>query len=150
MGCGASKLRRVATGARVAVLATGCVGEEPVFWRGVLKRETRKGRTMQSSKLVLIGFLSAASFGLGSLGVEAAPAVATGMEAVAAVDTQAKPQPIAYRRCWSDHGSRHCRWYGAPYRGYYYGPLYPEDYRTGSGRWWQEMDREDRGGRGRR
>jgi hypothetical protein len=106
---------------------------------------------MHSSKLALIGLCGAASLGLGSLAVEAAPLAATGREAMAAVGGNLQAQPIAYRRCWWQGGSRHCR-YGSPYRGYGYrydGPLYPEAYRTGSSRWWQEMDREDRGGRGR-
>jgi len=105
---------------------------------------------MHSSKLALIGFCAAASLGLGSLAVEAAPLTATGREAMAAVAGDVEAQPIAYRRCWWQDGSRHCRRYGSAYRGYgYYGPLYPEAYPTGSRRWWQEMDREDRGGRGR-
>jgi hypothetical protein len=55
-------------------------------------------------------------------------------------------EPVA-RRCWWRNGVRHCQ----RYRVYgYSGPHYPEAYRTGSSRWWQEMDREDRGGRGRR
>lgn len=107
---------------------------------------------MQSSKLALIGVLGAAGFALGSVTVQAAPAAATGLETMATVGAESKPQTVAYRRCWSQHGNRHCRWYGSPYRGYgyrYYGPLYPEAYPTGSRRWWHEMDRDDRGGRGR-
>jgi len=107
---------------------------------------------MHSSKLALIGFCGAASLGLGSLAVEAAPLAATDRQAMAAVAGDVQAQPIAYRRCWWQGGSRHCRSYGSPYRGYgyrYYGPLYPEAYRTGTRRWWQEMDRDDRGGRGR-
>jgi hypothetical protein len=53
----------------------------------------------------------------------------------------------AARRCWWRHGVRHCQRYGV-YG--YSGPHYPEAYRTGSARWWQEMDRQDRGGRGGR
>lgn len=45
--------------------------------------------------------------------------------------------------CWWRHGKRRCA-YG--YRVY----GYPEYYRTGTRRWWTEMDREGRGGRGRR
>jgi hypothetical protein len=49
--------------------------------------------------------------------------------------------------CWRRNGRRHCGYgYGPRYRVY----GYPEAYRTGSGRWWGEMDREGRGGRGRR
>ena len=107
---------------------------------------------MHSSKLALLGCCAAASLGLGSLAVEAAPLAASGGQALAAVAGDVQAQPIAYRRCWWQDGSRHCRSYGSPYRGYgyrYYGPLYPEAYRTGTRRWWQEMDRDDRGGRGR-
>jgi hypothetical protein len=59
-------------------------------------------------------------------------------------------QSIAYRRCWWRHGVRHCRRYRG--RGYGYRqwrPRDPEAYPTGSSYWWQEMDRQDRGGRGR-
>jgi hypothetical protein len=61
------------------------------------------------------------------------------------------------RRCWWRHGVRHCQRYGVygysgqryyGYSGGYSGPHYPEAYPTGSTRWWQEMDRAGRGGRG--
>jgi hypothetical protein len=49
--------------------------------------------------------------------------------------------------CWWRDGRRHCAYgYGPRYREY----GFPENYRTGSRRWWGEMDREERGGRGRR
>lgn len=65
----------------------------------------------------------------------------------AAARQQSSVDSVAYRNCWWRHGVRHCRYY----RGYgYTGPHLPEAYRTGSTRWWQEMDRQDRGGRGRR
>jgi hypothetical protein len=49
--------------------------------------------------------------------------------------------------CWWQNGVRHCaRGYG--YRSRYREYGFPENYRTGSNRWWQEMDRTDRGGRG--
>ena len=46
--------------------------------------------------------------------------------------------------CWWRHGERHC--------GYGYGPRYrthgfPNHYRAGSRHWWEEMDRDQRGGR---
>lgn len=107
---------------------------------------------MHSTKLLLTAALSAAGLGLSALGAAASPAAPNLSETMAAVGAQAKPQSVAYRRCWYDGGSRHCRWVGSRSRGYgyrYYGPLYPEAYRTGSSRWWQEMDRDDRGGRGR-
>jgi hypothetical protein len=111
---------------------------------------------MQSTKLALIGACGVASLGLCSVAAEAAPAASNLMPTMAAaVGAQSAAQEVAYRRCWWRSGQRHCRWSGPGpgYRGYgyrYYGPLYPEAYRTGSNRWWQEMDREDRGGRGRR
>jgi hypothetical protein len=107
---------------------------------------------MQSTKLAVIGVLSLASLGLGSLAAQAAPAAPGALETMTAATRDGKAENVAYRRCWWHRGHRHCRWYGSRYRGYgygYYGPLYPEAYRTGSSRWWQEMDREDRGGRGR-
>jgi hypothetical protein len=109
---------------------------------------------MQSTKLAVIGVLSLASVGLGALAAQGAP-VAPRSGAMAAAGADGKADSIAYRRCWWQGGQRHCRWNGSSYRGYrgygygYYGPLYPEAYRTGTRRWWQEMDREDRGGRGR-
>jgi hypothetical protein len=113
----------------------------------------KKGRSMQSTKLALIGACGVASLGLGSLAAEAAPAAShLNPTLAAAVGTQSATQDVAYRRCWWRNGQRHCRGSERPYRGYgyrYYGPLYPEAYRTGSSRWWQEMDRDDRGGRGR-
>lgn len=56
-------------------------------------------------------------------------------------------EAVAYRRCIRIDGNRVCRWYRSP-RVREYG--YPENYRTGSNSWWQEMDRTDRGGRGGR
>jgi hypothetical protein len=54
------------------------------------------------------------------------------------------------QRCWWHRGVRHCQ----RYRGYrvygYSGPYRSDAYRAGSRRWWQEMDREGRGGRGNR
>lgn len=51
---------------------------------------------------------------------------------------------VASRRCWRQHGHRHCNWNGY-YSAREYG--FPENYRTGSSNWWAEMDRTDRGGR---
>jgi hypothetical protein len=55
----------------------------------------------------------------------------------------------AAAHCWRSRGVRHCgpRYgYQSRYRVY----NIPEAYRTGSSRWWEEMDRQGRGGRGRR
>ncbi len=77
---------------------------------------------------------------------QAAPAGAVAMPELGAAVPSAV-ESVAYRRClWID-GNRICRWYRSP-RVREYG--YPENYRTGSNSWWQEMDRTDRGGRGRR
>jgi len=106
---------------------------------------------MQSTKLAMIGVISLASLGLGSLTAQAAPVAPSPAAMSAGAD--GKAESVAYRRCFWRHGYRHCRWYGPGYRDYgyrYYGPMTPEAYRTGSTRWWQEMDREDRGGRGGR
>ena len=108
---------------------------------------------MQSTKLALIGACGVASVALWSVGAEAAPAASNLMPTTAAaVGAQSAVQDVAYRRCWWQYGQRHCRWSEPRYRGHgyrYYGPLYPEAYPTGSNRWWKEMDRDDRGGRGR-
>jgi len=63
---------------------------------------------------------------------------------------QPNAEPVAYRTCWWRHGVRHCRNYRGARFYRYSGPHLPEAYRTGSTRWWQEMDRQDRGGRGGR
>ena len=51
-------------------------------------------------------------------------------------------ESVAYRQCWWEYGVRRCA------RVYGYGPRRAEDFRTGSGRWWRQMDREGRAGRG--
>jgi hypothetical protein len=63
---------------------------------------------------------------------------------------QSNAEPVAYRTCWWHHGVRHCRYHRGVRFYRYGGPHLPEAYRTGSTRWWQEMDRQDRGGRGGR
>jgi hypothetical protein len=78
--------------------------------------------------------------------VQAAPASAVATPELGAAVPSAV-ETVAYRRCvWID-GNRICRWYRSP-RVREYG--FPENYRTGSSSWWQEMDRTDRGGRGSR
>ena len=60
-----------------------------------------------------------------------------------------KVEPVA-DRCWWRNGTRYCdRYHVHGYRGRYREYGFPENYRTGSNRWWREMDREDRGGRRR-
>jgi len=87
---------------------------------------------------------SAVAFGVGSLtaGAEAAPIgnlLATG-------GGTGQVEKVA-QHCWWHRGTRHCRYYG--YQSRYRERGYPQDYRTGSRRWWDEMDREGRGGRRR-
>ena len=53
-------------------------------------------------------------------------------------------EQAAYRCRWLD-GERVCRWYGP--RTAYREHGFPENYRTGSRLWWDEMDRTERGGR---
>jgi len=78
---------------------------------------------------------------------EAAPAGALLAGAEAQGRATGIAETAAYRRCrWFD-GHRVCRWYRSPSVRRY---GFPEDYRTGSSDWWQEMDRTDRGGRGSR
>jgi hypothetical protein len=90
---------------------------------------------------------AAAAVGVGALstGLQAAPLGNTkvrGADAALQIDRAAS-------HCWWSHGRRHCG-YGYRYGYRYREHGYPENYRTGSGRWWREMDREDRGGRGGR
>jgi hypothetical protein len=115
---------------------------------------------MYKTQLALIGVCGAAGLEVSTLGAQAALAAPGMRGTMAAVAAQSKPHDVAYQRCWWRHGHRHCHRYDAPYRGYgyypyrgsgyYYGPTLPEAYPAGSNRWWQEMDREDRGGRGGR
>ena len=72
---------------------------------------------------------------------------------VPAVEGPASALTAVAQRCWTRGGVRRCRWVGPRYYGYrtrYREYNNPDAYRTGSSRWWQEMDRLDRGGRGRR
>ena len=89
------------------------------------------------------GFLALAAAGAGA---QAAPANTLTNPGLSAA-TPSAVETVAYRRCIWIEGQRVCRWYRSP-RLREYG--YPDNYRTGSARWWQEMDRDDRGGRGGR
>src|SRR4249920_585962 len=100
-------------------------------------RELEGERTMQL-RACIIGSVGALAMGAMTIGAQAAPTVgATPLRA----DTSNVEKTAA--KCWWRNGKRRCA-YG--YRVY----GYPEYYRTGTGRWWTEMDREQRGGRGRR
>jgi uncharacterized protein YodC (DUF2158 family) len=89
------------------------------------------------------GLIALAAAGTGA---EAAPAGALANPEVRA-GAAGMVETVHYRRCrWFD-GHRVCRWYRSPSVRRY---GYPEDYKTGSSDWWQEMDRTDRGGRGSR
>jgi hypothetical protein len=91
-----------------------------------------------------------------SLTLSLIASVATLLMSVVPGTAQAGPQSIfknctepssiekAAQRCFWRGGQRHCA--SGAFRGYReYG--FPEDYRTGSSRWWEEMDREGMGGR---
>src|SRR5262249_60049752 len=114
--------------------------------------------TMHKTQLARIGVCGATSLGLGALGAQAAPAALGMMRTMAAVGAQSKPQDVAYRRCWWQGGSRHCRSYGGPRRGYgyyphppggyYYGPPPPAAYSLRSSPSWRGNDRADRRGGG--
>jgi hypothetical protein len=77
-------------------------------------------------------------------------------QAAAGVTTQSQAEPVAYRRCWWEDGYRVCRRVGPPvygyrtYNRYGIGTERPESYPTGSTAWWRAMDRDNRGGHGRR
>ena len=90
-----------------------------------------------------LGFAGIAATGLVGLllsGQANAAALAPGATVTGGSATAV--ESVAYRRCWWEYGVRRCA------RVYGYGPRRAEDYRTGSGRWWRQMDREGRGGRG--
>lgn len=60
-------------------------------------------------------------------------------------------QKVDYQHCSWRRGERRCFWVRSGPRVYgYYGRPRPEAFRTGSTRWWREMDYEGRGGHGRR
>ena len=85
---------------------------------------------------------------IGLLGTLAVSAMTVGAQAMPAGTTTALRAGTpniekAAATCWWRKGKRRCS-YG--YRVY----GFPEYYRTGSRPWWSEMDREQRGGRGRR
>jgi hypothetical protein len=102
------------------------------------------GENAMLKYLCHVGCLAAALMTIGPT-AHAAP-LGTAERGLAAQNAVPLAEPVA-RRCWWRNGVRHCQRYGV-YG--YSGPHYPEAYRTGSSRWWQEMDREGRGGRGGR
>ena len=90
----------------------------------------------------IMGPITALTMGAMTIAAHAAPTLST---SVLRADTPSVEKAAA--TCWWSNGRRHCAYgYGPRYREY----GYPNNYRTGSRRWWSEMDREDRGGRGRR
>jgi hypothetical protein len=95
-----------------------------------------------------VGLLTLMTVSLTTIGMSA-QAIPSANATAERFKSASRVEPIA-QRCWWHRGERHCRRHGG-YRVYgYTGPHYPEAYRTGSGRWWQEMDRAGRGGRGGR
>ena len=98
--------------------------------------------SQRRAALWMAGYIAIATTGA----VQAAPAGAVATPQLGAT-VPGVVETVAYRRCVRIDGNRICRWYRSP-RVREYG--YPENYRTGSNSWWQEMDRTDRGGRGGR
>jgi len=89
--------------------------------------------------------------------------LATAAQSAPLASAGAEPAPVRiekvqYRGCWWEDGYRVCGgygprvygWYGSPYAWRSYRSRNPDDYRTGSKRWWDEMEREDRAGSGGR
>ncbi len=76
---------------------------------------------------------------------------ASAAPAIVAVPTAATAVTAVAEHCWYSRGVRHCRRFGPRYgyRARYREYNNPDAYRTGSSHWWEEMDRQDRGGRGR-
>jgi hypothetical protein len=84
---------------------------------------------------------------VGGASAQAAPAGGALANPELAAAAAGAVETVAYRRCYRVDGQRVCKWYRSPkFRRH----GYPEDYKTGSSDWWQEMDRTDRGGRGGR
>ena len=95
-------------------------------------------------KYVALGVAAGAL--MGAYAVQAAPlSVPT-----SSVENGSVVQKVDYRRCSWRGGERRCFWVRSGPRVYgYYAHPRPEAYRTGSTRWWREMDYEGRGGHGR-
>jgi len=111
---------------------------------------SQPGGIQMKSKL-LIGAAGGAALMLAGSSVAAQPSMNGAANVLGSVARiQSDVEQVAYRNCWWRHGVRHCRYYRGARSYGYSGPHLPEAYRTGSSRWWQEMDRQDRGGRGRR
>jgi hypothetical protein len=92
----------------------------------------------------MMSALGAAASSLIALGAHAAPVQ------VAATATRASIEQVA-SRCWIENGVRYCNRVSKPYGS---GSDYrvrniPEVYPAGSKYWWEEMDRQGRGGGGR-
>ena len=78
------------------------------------------------------------------LGLTAVPVHAAPLRHSALLDADTPNIEMTASHCSWRNGVRDC--------GHGYGPRYrthgfPEDYRTGSRNWWEEMDRDQRGGR---
>jgi hypothetical protein len=71
----------------------------------------------------------------------AAVLLSAGYAGAAPLSVAVKAPTSAVTAVAAHHGER----YG--YRSRYRTHNIPEDYRTGTNNWWQEMDRQDRGGR---
>ena len=92
---------------------------------------------------LMMSALGAAASSLIALGAQAAP-----MQVTATV-TRPNVEQVA-RRCWVENGVRYCSRTSKAYGSDYRVRNIPEAYPTGSKYWWEEMDRQGRGGRGGR
>lgn len=101
----------------------------------------------------MLRYALAATIAIGAMtpAADAAPFARAGSELTAGAGSAAGIDTVAYRKCWTRNGKRHCRLYrGEPayrYRdddGYYEHDADKLPY--GSQRWWDQMLRENRAG----
>ena len=83
---------------------------------------------------------------MSALGAAASSLIALGAQA-APMQVTANLTQVA-RRCWVENGVRYCSRASKAYSSDYRVRNIPEAYPTGSKYWWEEMDRQGRGGRG--
>jgi hypothetical protein len=93
--------------------------------------------TFVGLKATILGAIAAAVMTSGAYAAPPAMTIPAGVEASHAEQVAA--------RCWRRHGKRVCAYGYRATRQRVYG--IPERYRAGSKRWWEEMDRTERGGR---
>jgi hypothetical protein len=107
------------------------------------------------SKSCLVGGAGSLVLALMAVSAQAAPLPEPGSALRAAAATSSPVDTISTRRCWREHGRRHCRSYGGPatysyrssgsdYSGRDYYEHDANSLRFGSQRWWEQMLRENR------